>query len=82
MNSFVSNVKKDTIQSEAVTFRSMDLLAIVKDHVEPRYLDGHQDKEDIKVTKRIKIFHKQIEKGVQEMKMIFFMKFERMKNAL
>ena len=57
----------------------MDLLAIVKDHVEPRYLDGHQDKEEVKVTKRVKIFHKQIEKGVREMKVMKYFSLTSMK---
>ena len=46
----------------------MDLLPIVKEKVEPTYMESKQDKEDTRVSKVKKVFADQAEKGVQEMK--------------
>ena len=46
----------------------MDLLDLVKDNVEPQYVDGHVDVEDVKVSKRTKVFLEQVHKGVLETK--------------
>ena len=48
----------------------MDLNELVKEKVEPDYIDGHVDAEAVKVAKRKKVFLPQINKGVAEMKVI------------
>ena len=45
----------------------MDLLPILKDKVEPGYLDDSEDVKDTRVSKRTKVFRLQVEKGVKEM---------------
>ena len=47
--------------------RSMDLLDIVREKVEPGYIDCHRDEEETRVQKRMKIFSLQAQKGVLEM---------------
>ena len=50
-----------------IKLRSMDMLNLVRGIVEPGYLDGHEDLSDVKVSKRVKILHKQVQNGVAEM---------------
>ena len=45
----------------------MDLLNIVKKNVVPTYVDGEDDAAEERVSKRVKTFHQQVQKGVSEM---------------
>ena len=53
--------------AKSVSFRSMNMGDLIKDKVEPGYIDGHVDKEDERVSKRVRVLDKQIERGFQEM---------------
>ena len=44
----------------------MDLLTLVAEKVEPKYIDGHIDKEELRVAKKVKIFQQQVDKGIME----------------
>ena len=48
-------------------YRSMDLLDTLREKVESKYLDNHDDRKETRVSKTVKIFHEQVEKGVAEM---------------
>ena len=50
----------------------MDLLAIVEDKVETKYVGGEVDKSETRVEKRTKVFLSQIRKGVSDMEVIIF----------
>ena len=54
----------------------MDFLDVVKDKIEPQYIDGSKDVEETKVSKRKKIFSKQVRKGVSEMQVSLNIKTE------
>ena len=45
----------------------MDLLGSLKDKVEPCYVDGMVDSREARVTKRVKVFNQQVQKGVADM---------------
>ena len=45
----------------------MDLLDILKDKVEPRYIGGYQDTKETRVAKRVKVFTHQAQRGVAEL---------------
>ena len=48
--------------------RSMDLLSLVRQKVEPQFTDGETDRKEARVAKRTKVFSEQIRKTVSEMK--------------
>ena len=56
--------------------RSMDILEIVKDTVEPKYLSGEVDKRETRTRKRTQIFSEQIQKGVKDMKVFIGFKID------
>ena len=51
--------------------RSMDMLEVVRDKVEPDYKSGEVDASESRVVKRTKVFNQQIMKGVADMKVQF-----------
>ena len=58
----------------------MDLLDIVKDKVEPDYVNGQKDKGEERVAKRTKVFLQQVQKGVVEMQVIKSLKMNTIIN--
>ena len=60
--------KKNT---KNAVYRSMDLLEMIKDKVEPDFIGGAVDKSETRVQKRIKVFSEQVRKGVTDMQVIY-----------